>query len=74
MYSEHTTFVRAMPDEFKLDLTISSVEAYREYMHTKTYAEWRYSQKPNWWDEAKHEPVRQQYLSDRESKKLARKA
>lgn len=70
---DHTEFVQAMPEEFKIDA--DPVQAYRNYINGyKGYAEWRYSEKPNWWDEAKHEPVRQQYLFDRESKKLARKA
>jgi hypothetical protein len=31
-----------MPDEFKLDTTISTVEAYRRYIHTKHYAKWKH--------------------------------
>ena len=50
-YVGHTPFVRAMPEELKTDLTISSVEAYRRYMHTKHYAAWKYSNKPKWWQD-----------------------
>jgi len=70
--TDHTPFVQAMPEEFKIPN--DPVTAYRNYINGyKGYAEWRYSEKPKWWDEVKHEPVRQQYLLDRESKKLARK-
>jgi len=72
-WADHTEFVQAMPEEFKV--VGAPVTAYRNYINGyKGYAEWRYSNKPDWWDEVKHEPVRQQYLLDRESKKLARKA
>jgi hypothetical protein len=57
MYHEHTPFVRAMPDEFKLDTTISSVEAYRKYMHTKHYAQWKHNNQPTWWDQNEHSRV-----------------
>jgi hypothetical protein len=50
MYHGHTPFVRAMPDEFKNDTTISSVEAYRRYLHTKTYAKWKHGNYPEWWN------------------------
>lgn len=69
---DHTPFVQAMPEEFKIK--DNPVQAYRNYINGyKGYAEWRYSEKPDWWDEVKHEPVRQQYLAERESKKLFRK-
>jgi len=68
----HTEFVQAMPDEFKV--SGDPVQAYRNYINGyKGYAEWRYSEKPDWWDEAKHEPVRKKYLQDIESRKLNRK-
>jgi hypothetical protein len=51
MHRDHTPFVRAMPEELKTDEKISSVEAYRRYMHTKHYAAWKYSDKPNWWQD-----------------------
>jgi len=71
-WEDHTEFVQAMPEEFKTPG--DGITAYRNYINGyKGYAEWRYSEKPNWWDEVKHEPVRQQYLAERESKKLARK-
>jgi hypothetical protein len=68
----HTEFVQAMPDEFKVDG--DAVTAYRNYINGyKGYAEWRYSEKPYWWDEAKHEPCRKQYLAEREAKRMKRK-
>lgn len=68
---DHTTFVQAMPDEFKVPG--DPVTAYRNYINGyKGYAEWRYSKKPDWWDEAKHEPVRKQYLAEREAKRIKR--
>lgn len=69
---DHTEFVQAMPDEFKIPG--DPVTAYRNYINGyKGYAEWRYSEKPDWWDETKHEPVRKQYLAEREEKRLKRK-
>jgi hypothetical protein len=69
---DHTEFVQAMPDEFKVPG--DPVTAYRNYINGyKGYAEWRYSEKPEWWDEAKHEPVRKQYLAEREAKRMKRK-
>ena len=69
---DHTEFVQAMPDEFKVPG--DSVTAYRNYINGyKGYAEWRYSEKPDWWDETKHEPVRKQYLAKREAKRIKRK-
>lgn len=69
---EHTPFVQAMPDQFKVPG--DAVTAYRNYINGyKGYAEWRYSKKPEWWDEAKHEPVRKQYLAEREAKRMKRK-
>ena len=56
-YVGHTPFVRAMPEELKTDLTISSVEAYRRYMHTKQYASWKYSEQPQWWQQDEHSRV-----------------
>jgi hypothetical protein len=71
-WCDHTEFVQAMPDEFKV--SGDSVTAYRNYINGyKGYAEWRYSEKPEWWDEAKHEPVRKQYLAEREAKRMKRK-
>jgi hypothetical protein len=67
----HTPFVQAMPEEFKIPG--DPVQAYRNYINGyKGYAEWRYSPKPEWWDEAKHEPVRKQYLANKEAKRLER--
>lgn len=68
----HTPFVQAMPDEFKVPG--DPVTAYRNYINGyKGYAEWRYSEKPEWWDEAKHEPVRKQYLAQREENLMKRR-
>jgi hypothetical protein len=70
--SQHTEFVQAMPDEFKI--AGDPVTAYRNYINGyKGYAEWRYSEKPEWWDEEKHEPVRNQYLAEREAKRMLKK-
>ena len=67
----HTEFVQAMPDEFKVP--DDAITAYRNYINGyKGYAEWRYSEKPDWWDETKHEPVRNQYLAEREAKRMNR--
>lgn len=71
-WQTHTDFPQAMPDEFKIPG--DAVTAYRNYINGyKGYAEWRYSEKPDWWDEAKHEPVRKQYLAEREAKRMKRK-
>lgn len=68
----HTEFVQAMPVEFKIER--DPVQAYRNYINGyKGYAEWRYSEKPDWWDEATHEPIRNQYLAEREAKRMKRK-
>jgi len=68
---DHTPFVQAMPEEFKIPN--DPVTAYRNYINGyKGYAEWRYSKKPDWWDEVKHEPVRQQYLAERDAKRIER--
>lgn len=70
--ANHTPFVQAMPEEFKVPN--DPVTAYRNYINGyKGYAEWRYSEKPDWWDEAKHEPVRQRYLAEREAKRMNKK-
>jgi len=72
-WCDHTEFVQAMPEEFKI--AGDGVTSYRNYINGyKGYAEWRYCEKPEWWDEAKHEPMRQQYLLEREAKRLAKKA
>jgi hypothetical protein len=69
---DHTEFVQAMPEEFKIEG--DPVQAYRNYINGyKGYAVWAYSKKPEWWDEAKHEPCRKQYLAEREAKRMKRK-
>lgn len=69
---DHTPFVTAMPDEFKI--VGDPVQSYRDYLiGAKGYSEWRYSEKPSWWDDKKHEPVRNQYLAEREAKRMKRK-
>jgi len=71
-WADHTEFVQAMPDEFKVPG--DPVTAYRNYINGyKGYAEWRYSEKPDWWDEQKHEPIRKQYLAEREAKRMKRR-
>ena len=68
---DHTKFVQAMPEEFKIPG--DAVTAYRNYINGyKGYAEWRYCEKPDWWDETKHEPVRKQYLLEKEAKRMKR--
>ena len=70
-WSAHTPFVQAMPEEFKIPN--DPVTAYRNYINGyKGYAEWRYSKKPDWWNEVKHEPVRKQYLAERDAKRIER--
>jgi hypothetical protein len=70
-WEDHTEFVQAMPDEFRVPG--DPVQAYRNYINGyKGYAVWAYSEKPEWWDEEKHEPVRQQYLQEREAKRMKR--
>lgn len=70
-WQDHTNFVQAMPDEFKV--LGDPVAAYRNYINGyKGYAVWNYSEKPDWWDEATHEPVRKQYLAEREAKRMKR--
>ena len=47
-----TPFVRAMPDEFKLDTTINTFTAYKNYINSKTWVRDNYlrmpSRKPSW--------------------------
>jgi len=47
-----TPFVRAMPDEFKLDKTIDTFEAYKRYIRTKEWVKDNYikvpERKPDW--------------------------
>ena len=51
LWTLHTPFSRAMPEELKYDETISDVEAYRLYLvNYKTWATWKdESRKPTWW-------------------------
>ena len=56
-YHLHTPFVRAMPEELKNDASISSTEAYRQYMHTKHYAAWNHGNPPQWWQQDEHSRV-----------------
>jgi len=70
-WADRTDFPQAMPDEFKVPG--DPVTAYRNYINGyKGYAVWNYSEKPDWWDEAKHEPIRNQYLAEREAKRMKR--
>jgi len=55
LFSYHTPFVRAMPDELKTNQTISTVEAYRRYIHTKHYAKWKHGNEPEWWSPEEHQ-------------------
>lgn len=45
-YSMADNFARAMPDEFKLDRTISTIEAYKMYIASKPWASTNYLRKP----------------------------
>lgn len=45
---KHTTpFVRAMPDEYKLDISISTFEAYKMYIASKPWVSKNYLKLPN---------------------------
>jgi hypothetical protein len=50
--TEVTDFVRAMPDEFKLDTSIDTFTAYKMYISSKSWVESNYlripSRKPSW--------------------------
>jgi hypothetical protein len=52
IYSMAEDFVRAMPDEFKLDTTIDTFTAYKNYLNTKTWVRDNYlrmpQRKPSW--------------------------
>lgn len=52
IYQNVKTFTRAMPDEFKNDTSISTVEAYRRYVASKPWVAENYlripSRKPEW--------------------------
>lgn len=43
---DHTPFVRAMPDEYKLDNTISTFDAYKMYIASKPWASSNYLKRP----------------------------
>jgi hypothetical protein len=44
--NKHSPFVRAMPDEYKLDTSIDTVTAYRMYVASKPWAAGNYLRKP----------------------------
>jgi hypothetical protein len=44
---ETTPFVRAMPDEFKLDTSISTFDAYKMYIGSKPWVKDNYLRLPN---------------------------
>ena len=46
VYREVTSFARAMPEEFKLDTSITDVEAYRMYVASKGWPTDNYLRKP----------------------------
>lgn len=52
IYQNVKTFTRAMPDEFKNDTSITTVEAYRRYVASKPWVAENYlripSRKPEW--------------------------
>ena len=47
IYKNVKSFVRAMPDNFKLDNTISDIEAYQRYVASKPWAQHNYLRIPN---------------------------
>ena len=51
-WKEHTPFVRAMPDEYKLDKSITTIEAYKMYIASKPWVSDNYlrlpDRKPDW--------------------------
>jgi len=51
---DHTPFVRAMPDQWKLDITISTQRAYQKYIASKPWVKDNYlrvpDRKPSWVD------------------------
>ena len=57
LYTEHTPFARAINaeqyPEIRRNFRISTTEAYRRYMHHKSYAAWKKlpSSKPLWWND-----------------------
>jgi hypothetical protein len=42
-----TSFARAMPDEYKLDTSIDTFEAYKRYISSKTWVKDNYLRLPN---------------------------
>lgn len=46
-----TPFVQCMPDIYKGPNT---VDAYRRYYHSKTFAEWKYCNPPSWWQDPQY--------------------
>jgi hypothetical protein len=52
IYKNVVEFTRAMPDEIKLDTTINTFDAYKNYINTKTWVRDNYlrmpSRKPEW--------------------------
>ena len=49
--AEMTPFVRAMPDEWKYDISIDTITAYRRYLiERKLWATWKIPEhRPTWW-------------------------
>jgi len=51
-WEQHTDFVRAMPDEFKLDTSIDTLTAYKMYISSKPWVASNYlrfpSRRPEW--------------------------
>ena len=52
IYKNVVEFTRAMPDEFKLDTSIDTFEAYKRYISSKTWVKDNYlrmpSRRPSW--------------------------
>ena len=51
-HTSHTTFTRAMPDEFKLDTSIDTITAYKMYISSKPWVASNYlripTRRPDW--------------------------
>ena len=45
--TEHTPFVRAMPDEYKFDMNITTFDAYKMYIASKPWVADNYLRMPN---------------------------
>lgn len=59
IYKNVSKFARAMPENLKYNRNINDIEAYREYLHTKTYPKWeKLNNIPFWWGQTKLKTVK----------------